>query len=1252
MAAKSQWQFWIDTGGTFTDCLAVDPGGHKRRLKVLSTGAVRAQVLKVVPGHQVWLSGLPPVSDGFYRSFSLSTASTGKVASVVEWDSFRGVATLNGAGELRLTVGDVVDLSADEEAPVLAMRILTGTPPPGQLPSCELRLATTRGTNALLEGRTAETAFFVTQGFSDLLRIGDQRRLDLFALNPSKPPALHGSSIEVCERLAADGTVVEPLDLESLRSPALELIDRGVTIAAVSLLHSYRNPAHEQAVATFLRELGFSHVSVSSDLAAFIKAVPRAATAVVDAILSPIMNRYLDGVGEVVGGQRFEVMTSAGGLVQRGEYRAKDSLLSGPAGGVVGAAAVARRAGLSRIIGFDMGGTSTDVARFEGDFDYQFEHTVGSARVFAPSLRLETVAAGGGSICRFDGSALVVGPESAAADPGPACYGGGGPLTLTDVNLMLGRLSPDLFGLPVFPEAAEARFDEVAAAIHRSTGHVPRREELLNGFLAIADERMADAIRRISVREGYDPADYTLVAFGGAGGLHACPVAERLGMGRVLFPSDSGLLSALGLREAVRERFAERQVMRSLPEVQSNLERLLDELAEEACGCLAAEGVTRERTVARRAEVELRFVGQDSLLTVEAAPLDAMRDRFLTAYRQRYGYVPQESALEVVTIRVVVSETPGLFNAETFPDVEGRRSSPSAETGMIARADLHLGDVIQGPSVIQDSFSTLMISSGWAGIVGTGGSIRLEHESRGESAVAAIHPEVVELELFTSRFLSLVEEMGVLLQRCATSVNVKERLDFSCALLDADGELVANAPHIPVHLGALGMCVRAVREAIVMEPGDVVVTNHPAFGGSHLPDVTLVAPVHDSAGELIGYVANRAHHAEMGGVRPGSMPPDARSLAEEGAILSPMRLVRGAEARWDALRTVLAGGAYPSRAVNENIADLHAQLASVRRGAEALMSLASQAGLAKVHRFMHLLKMRSAEALGEALRPLGGARLDALDRMDDGTPIAVSCVATGDGLTVDFNGSGAVHPGNLNATPAIVHSAVIYVLRLLAGKDLPLNEGLLRDVRIVIPEGILSPRFPDRADQCPAVVGGNVETSQRIVDVLLQALGLAACSQGTMNNVTFGNERFSCYETIGGGAGASADEAGCSAVHVHMTNTAITDPEVMEVRMPVRLERFAVRTGSGGVGRHPGGDGIERRIRFLEPAELSLLSQRRVQGPPGAEGGESGKPGRQWIERGDGRMELLPFAAGARMGQGDVLVIQTPGGGGWGVASR
>lgn len=1217
-------------------------------MKVLSSGRIRGRVVRVREGGAVVVEGLPVLSRGFFSGFVLRDSRGSAVRRVVGDVRENEGVCLELDGAFNCLPGETVDLSGGEEAPILAMRILTGTPLGKPLPEAEFRLATTRGTNALLEGKGARVAFFVTRGFGDLLKIGDQRRPDLFALNVAKPAPLHGPVVEVDERLAADGSIIAPLDLERLREPIAELLEDGIRVAAVALLHGYRNPAHENALASFLKNAGFEVVSVSSELSPFIKLVPRAETTVVDAMLAPVMRSYLDGVGRAVDPKRFWVMTSAGGLVRRNAYRPKDCLLSGPAGGVAGAAAVARRAGISRILTFDMGGTSTDVARFEGDFDYRAEHVVGHARVFAPALRVETVAAGGGSICRFDGTALVVGPESAGAEPGPACYGSGGPLTLTDVNLLIGRLDTAKFGVPVHVNAAKTRLEEILLEIDRATGQRPAVDDVLQGFLNIANERMADAICGISVREGYDPAQYTLVAFGGAGGLHACAIAEQLKMTSVLFPADSGLLSACGLREAVPERFAERQVMKPLNEALPSLDHSLGELVGEGRAGLVEEGLEATQCIVRRREVQLRYAGQEAGLFIEADPVAEIASRFLGAYESRFGYSAEDRNFEVVSLRVVVSGKPCEDAAENFP--RNGDHSLDSNAGGIARATLVAGRQFDGPVLVQDGFSTLYVSDGWKASVGSEGSILLSNIPASTPVSPTVSPEVVELELFTCRFLALVEEMGVLLQRCAISVNVKERLDFSCALFDVDGELVANAPHIPVHLGAMGICVRRICETLELSPGDVVVTNHPGFGGSHLPDITLVAPVHSADGDLLGFVANRAHHAEVGGATPGSMPTNARCLAEEGVVISPTFVARKGRVDWKPVRERLAGGDHPSRAVEENMADLHAQLASIRRGAIALRELAADHGSGVVHRFMALLKQRSANALANALSRLPAGDLNARDQLDDGTPIEVTCERDAGKLVVDFRGSGGVHPGNLNATPGIVNSALVYVLRVLAGEDLPLNEGFLRDVELRIPRGVLSPEFPDDPRACPAVVGGNVETSQRLVDVLMTAFGMAACSQGTMNNLVLGNENFSYYETIAGGTGAGPGFAGCDAVHSHMTNTAITDPEVFEVRQPLRLERFAVRTGSGGAGRFVGGSGIVRRIRVLAPVSVSLLTQRRMKNPPGAAGGGGGMCGEQWIERTDGAREKLSSSFSGSLNPGDVIEIFTPGGGGWGKA--
>lgn len=1239
MADAAGWQFWMDTGGTFTDCLARDPTGTSHRAKVLSSGVLRLRIASAAGARRIAFPALASMPAADLTGFRLNVISSGRECGILGWDGATRTASVDR--DLDVEAGDMVDVFTGEEAPVLAMRLLTGTAAGATLPPVALRLATTRGTNALLEGKGAQVAFFVTEGFADLLRIGDQRRPDLFAIHVAKPRPLHGPVVEVRGRLAADGTELVPLDVGRLRDDARRLRDAGCEVAAVALLHSYQNPAHERTVAAVLREAGFRFLSVSSELAPMIKLVPRAETTVVDAALSPVMDHYLAGVAAVVGAGEFRIMTSAGGLVPRRAYRPKDSLLSGPAGGVAGAAAVARGAGLDRVITFDMGGTSTDVARFDGGFEYHYHHAVAGARVMAPALRVESVAAGGGSICRFDGAALVVGPESAGARPGPACYGAGGPLTLTDVNLLRGRLDPGRFAVPVFPEAAEAALEAVLAHIREVRGAGQDRAAVLQGFLDIADERMAEAIRRISIREGYDPAEYALVAFGGAGGLHACAVAARLGIGRILYPADSGLLSARGLAEARPERIVERQILRPLETaVAGELPDLLDGLEREGRAQLLAEGVPADAAELRSDEVEVRFAGQDAGLTVPARPIDTVVDRFLAAYRARFGYVPRDRARELVAIRVAVAARMAPVEHERFEGVAmdprpGRAASEPPITSL------------DGPALVQDGFSTLFIEAGWRAWRGTRGSLLLE-SSAGSPAQAHAHDPLAELELYTSRFRSIVEDMGELLRRCALSVNIRERLDYSCALLDGSGELVANAPHVPVHLGALGLCVRRVTEILPLRRGDIAVTNHPACGGAHLPDVTLIAPAFDDAGGLLGYVAARAHHAEIGGIRPGSMPADARNLADEGVVLPPTLLVRAGVADWESIRTRLDAAPYPSRRIEENLADLHAQLAAIRLGIASLETRARGDGSSRVRHYMARLKERSADALAVALSARPAIDAVAADALDDGTPIAVQVSHRDGRLRVDFSGSGGEHPGNLNATPAIVRSAVIYVLRLLAGRDLPLNEGLMRDVDLVLPPGLLAPRFTDEPARCPAVVGGNVETSQRIVDVLVRAFGLCASSQGTMNNVIFGNARLSYYETIGGGTGAGNGFAGCDAVHSHMTNTAITDPEILEARLPVRLERFAIRRGSGGDGRFRGGDGLERVIRFLEPVELSLLTQRRRRGPPGLSGGGDGRPGEQWIERRTGSRDLLEPIAGAAIEAGDCLVIRTPGGGGFG----
>ncbi|HST60636.1 MAG TPA: hydantoinase B/oxoprolinase family protein, partial [Longimicrobium sp.] len=1248
----SPWQIWIDTGGTFTDCLALDPTGTLRRAKVLSSSALRAVVADVESADTLRIGeewgAAAGVVDGLEMRVLGSDTAPARIAS---YDPASGRMRLE-RGMDGIRAGAAVEVRSPEEAPILAARLVTGTAWSAPLPPLAMRLATTRGTNALLERRGAPTALFITRGFGDLLRIGTQQRPDLFALDVRRPAPLYAESVEVAERRAADGSVLLPLDLASARAAAERLAAGGIRSAAVALAHAFRDPAHERALADALREAGFEHVSLSSELAPFIGLLARAETAVVDAYLGPVIGRYLEGVRGALGGGRLHVMTSAGGLVRPEDFRAKDSLLSGPAGGVVGAALAGRRGGHARVIAFDMGGTSTDVARVDGDFEYVWEHEVGGARIVAPALAIESVAAGGGSVCAFDAQGLRVGPESAGASPGPACYGAGGPLTITDCNLLLGRLDPARFAIPVDPAPAAEAADALAEAVRARTGEAVDRQALLAGLIDIADERMADAIRGISLRRGYDPSAYALVAFGGAGAQHACGVASRLGIGTVVVPTDAGLLSALGIGHAPLERFAERQVLRPLDDVASTLPELFDALAAEAADAVAREGVPRGEIAIRRRIANLRYTGQDSTLTLEWDADTPLRDAFEARYAAVYGHRPASRPIEVESVRAIASTRvadppPSPAPAPHDAHPAGTRATwmggAWTDVPVYERDRLRPGARAPGPALVAERHSATYVAAGWSASVDGAGNLMLLAEARGDSAkrqvpsakeevpgaerqvpsdgsLGTCHlvpgtPEAVRLELFVSRFRALVGEMGEMLRRTALSTNVKERLDFSCALLDADGELVVNAPHIPVHLGAMGLCVRAVRDAVRMQPGDVIVTNHPGFGGSHLPDVTVITPVHGDDARLIGYVASRAHHAEIGGTRPGSMPPAARTLAEEGVVIRPMHLVRAGEARWDAMRDVLAGGPHPSRTIDDNLADLAAAVAANHRGAEMLRALAREHGPDAVAGYMDALKRRAEAGIREALRGIPDGSYRAEERLDDGSPLCVRIDVDGDRAEIRFDGSADVHPGNLNATPAIVRSVVLYVLRLLVREPLPLNEGLLRAVDLHLPPGLLNPPFGDDPARDPAVVGGNTEVSQRLTDTLLKALGAAACSQGTMNNVLWGSDRFGYYETVCGGAGAGPGWDGASAVHTHMTNTRITDPEVVEHRYPVRVERFGVRAGSGGAGAHHGGDGAVRELTFLQPMSLSVLTQHRVEGPYGMAGGLGGAPGRQRVVR-------------------------------------
>lgn len=1249
MFVVNEWHICADTGGTFTDVFGIAPDGAARRTKVLSSACLRTGVAEVV-GRRLTILADWNLPNGFFAGWELQLVGTRKRAHIQDYNADWRTLTIDQEGFCATDA--LLELGTGEPAPILGARMLTRTPGCKPLPPHSLRLATTRGTNALLERKVARTCLFVNEGFADLLFIGDQRRPELFALDIHKPKPLYHEVIEVPGRLTAQGKELHPIQLDGTFYDKVKAVrERGCESAAVALLHSYINPGHERVIKGALHEAGFNYVALSSDLAPMIKVLPRAQTSVADAALGPIMEAYLDAMSQSLSGGRLLVMTSAGGLVPRANFRPKDSLLSGPAGGVVGASACGKRAGRTRVISFDMGGTSTDVSRCEEDFAYRPQHTVGDATIVAPALPIVTVAAGGGSICGYDGRTLFVGPESAGANPGPACYGAGGPLTLTDVHLLLGRLRPEAFVIPVFPEKAEAALNEVAQASGVS------REALLPGFLKIANERMAEAIRKISVREGCDSADYALLSFGGAGGLHACSLADLLGISEVIVPADAGILSAYGLHCAVVERIAAEQILCQWHDTEKDLAGAFCALEKQAGTALRGEGFAPDELITRQRTLRLRYEGQESDLEIGWEQGEDIPAAFAQRYAEVFGYVPEGRVLEVVSAQVVVSTRPATLAEECFaenntagkqPLLSNRVYSGDAwrKASVIDRRKLESGTGILGPAILSDAFSALVLEAGWRCVSGSEGTLKLKRV-KNVSSGKDIADETVRRELFTNRFRGIVEEMGEQLRRTALSTNVKERMDYSCALLDSEGKLIANAPHIPVHLGAMGLCVRRVAETLSLAPGDVAVTNHPGFGGSHLPDVTVITPVHDETGQRLGYVANRAHHAEIGGKRPGSMPSDARCLAEEGVVIPPMKLFEKGEARWEALEEILSGGEYPSRSANENLADLRAQVAANRRGATALRMLCSTHGADSVLYYMKALTALARDAAKDALRSNYLEDKPVTQKLDDGTCIKAVIHKKLERTALDFTGSSPRHPANFNATPAIVNSALLYVLRLLLKEDLPLNDGLLEAIDIRLPECFLNPCFTKDARESPAVVAGNVETSQRLVDTLMQLFGLAACSQGTMNNLVFGDSNKSYYETICGGAGAGQGFAGQSCVHTHMTNTAITDPEILERRYPVRLWRFAQRRGSGGAGQFPGGDGVVRELEFLAPMSVSLLTQHRKVTPYGMHGGGPGKCGRQWIAS-SGETNLLEPSVSFEAKAGDKLIIETPGGGAWG----
>ena len=1264
------WEFWIDVGGTFTDCIGRSPDGKLVTQKLLSSGLTKGVVERLAATNAFADSKRIGDPQGFWTGYKICFyGDRGEQlhrARVVDFDCSNGNLVIDLPFPNGLASGTAYELSSGEEAPLVAIRMLMGLTLVDPIPPVAVRLGTTRGTNALLTRRGARTALVTTRGFGDVLRIGYQDRPRLFDLAIRKPSPLFERVIEIDERLDAQGNLITPLDEPAARRDLIALKDSGMESLAICLMHSFANPTHEQIVERIARELGFSEISTSSQLVPLIKIVARGDTTVVDAYLNPILRQYIANLQTAMPGSDVKIMTSSGGLVDCTNFVGKDSILSGPAGGVIGFSRVAQKAGFEKSIGFDMGGTSTDVARFDGRYEHEFETQKAGVRVVAPMLAIETVAAGGGSICGFDGVKLTVGPDSAGADPGPACYGGGGPLTVTDINLYLGKILPDRFPFALDRQVVEQRLHEVCDHVSKgTTKSTPSPIELATGFLRVANANMVRAIRNISVAKGYEPIDHVLVTFGGAGAQHACAIASSLGIRNILVHPYAGILSAYGIGLANVHRYAEQAVLKPYSAATiDGLEPLFGRLETQATSDVLKQGVDQSQVEAPVRSLDMRYQGAEATINV-LRPGDGNYTRqFEQQHQQLFGFVRSGSAIEISAARVEVIGTTAEPEDAGQQFVE-RRPKPTKmtetwfdgtrhQTGVFYREDLRAGDQLAGPCIVSEPTSTVVIDPGFSATVSTRGDIVIS--ATGEACVPKTSEaaDPVMLEIFNNLFASIAEQMGTTLERTAFSTNVKERRDFSCAVFSAYGDLVANAPHIPVHLGAMSETVKCIlTDNPDMKPGDVYVTNDPYRGGSHLPDITLITPVHDDrTNELLFFTASRAHHAEIGSIVPGSLPPFSTNLAEEGVLIRNFKLIDGGTTREPELIELLTTARYPTRAVTENLADISAQLAANKKGVGLLEELVASYSLPVVQRYMRHIQDAAAQKMRLALAAIPDGEYHRTDHLDDGSPIVVSIRISDCEATVDFTGTGPVIAGNLNANRGIVTAAVLYTFRCMLREEIPLNSGVLDPIRIVLPSCLLNPPEHDDPTQCAAVVGGNVETSSRVVDVLLGALELAAASQGTMNNLTFGDQTFGYYETICGGSGATFDADGADAVHTHMTNTRLTDPEVIEHRYPVRIREFSIRLGSGGAGRQRGGDGIVRRIEFLRPLQVSLLTERRgPYAPFGLAGGEPGALGKNSIQRAGSEEELkLPSKTKIDVGPGDILTVRTPGGGGYGPA--
>jgi 5-oxoprolinase (ATP-hydrolysing) len=1235
------WQFWIDRGGTFTDIVALAPDGRILSSKLLSENPEQYPDATV---------------EGIRRMLDLRTGDSIPAAKI-----------------------------------------------------SSIKLGTTVATNALLERKGERTVLVITRGLADALKIGTQQRPRLFDLKIALPEPIYERVLEIDGRFSAEGEELQPLNLGALRDSLKQALRDGIRAAAAVCLHGYRYPQHEQAIAELARELGFTQVSTSHETSQLINLVNRGDTTVVDAYLSPVLRRYVDGLRAALPGIPLFFMQSNGGLVDAARFQGKNSILSGPAGGIVGAAKAATETGIDRVIGFDMGGTSTDVTHYAGEFERRFETEVAGVRIGVPMMHIHTVAAGGGSICWFDGGRLRVGPESAGANPGPAAYRRNGPLTVTDCNVMLGRLPPDFFpkifgpdgDLPLDAERVREAFQELGAEIEARSSCSLSSEELASGFLRIAVENMANAVKKISVARGYDVTKYTLVTFGGAGGQHACAVADALQMDRVLIHPLAGVLSAYGIGQAELRALRESSVELPLgPEGLADAEGTLAALAKDARQELRFQHSDTERVIRK---FHLRYQGTNTALAVEPGSVAYLTEAFQAAHRSRFGFAmdPNERGLVIAAVSVeAIGKTseknfglasvlpslaqpheggsearstgghPACFADE--PGVAGRISETQVRFGgdwystpVFDRETVPVGSKILGPALVVERTTITVVEPGWQGEITEELNLVLTRITpRPAQTAIGTEADPILLEVFNNLFMSIAEQMGVVLQNSAYSVNIKERLDFSCAVFDAEGRLVANAPHIPVHLGSMGGAVRSIirRCGDHVHAGDVFALNDPFAGGTHLPDITVVTPVFIPAegpepnaehrapnverqARPAFWVASRGHHADVGGLTPGSMPPSSKTITDEGIRIADFLLVEQGRFRERALVELFSSGRYPARNIAQNIGDLHAQIAANEKGGRELKALADHYGLEAVQAYMDHVRANAAEQVRRVIDRLKPGHF--IQRMDSGAEIHVRISVDTEArrATIDFSGTSSQREDNFNAPTAIVNAVVLYVFRTLIREEIPLNDGCFDALDIVVPKGsMLAPEPP------AAVVAGNVETSQALASALYGALGVLAAGQGTMNNLTFGNDRYQYYETIGGGAGAGPDFPGASAVHIHMTNTRLTDAEVLELRYPVILEAFQIRQNSGGDGRWRGGDGIVRQLRFREPMQVVILANHRLVPPFGQQGGSPGKVGKTSVLRKDGSIEVLQSCDQREVAAGDAILVETPGGGGWGGA--